>query len=154
MTATAKLTITQRVGKKVRGTLEWFANGLSSSAVSGDSAHDGIPTGTWKGRLFIDNPSGPGYEDKKGNSWFFVFGDQQGRTDMGIHPDGGVADATLGCIGLRVDDTSAWETAFKSLTSPSDFSCEVVESLTIQSFGDDGVLETSPLTPIPPPVIP
>lgn len=154
MTAIARFTVTQRVGKKVRGTLAWPAKGLSASAVSGDSAHEAITVGTWKGRLFIDNPLGPGYEDRKGNSWFLVFGDQQGRTDMGIHPDGGVADATLGCIGLRIDDTSAWETAFKSLTSPTDFSCEVVESISIQSLADDGVLETSPLTPIPSSTVP
>lgn len=153
MPTNVRFMITERVGKKVRGTLEWSAKGLSANAVSGDSAHEAIPVGIWKGRLFIDNPSGPGYEDRKGHSWFFVFSDQQGRTDMGIHPDGGVADATLGCIGLRIDDTSAWETAFKSLASASNFSCEVVESLVIQSFGDDGVLETAPPTPIPP-VIP
>jgi hypothetical protein len=149
MPTDVKFRITQRVGKKARGTLDWSAKGLSANAVSGDSTHEAIPIGIWKGRLFIDNPSGPGYEDGRGNSWFLVFSDQQGRTDMGIHPDGGVPDATLGCIGLRIDDTSAWETAFKSLPSASAFSCEIVESLNMQSFRDDGVLETAPPTPIP-----
>jgi hypothetical protein len=146
----AIFTITQRIGNKARGTLKWPSKNLTAAAVSGDSAHGAIPLGTWKGRLLIDNPNGPGYEDQSGNSWFLVFVDQQGRTDMGIHPDGGVPDATLGCIGLRDPDTSAWESAFRSLASPSDFSCVVVEAPGILREKDDGGLETSPAIQVPP----
>lgn len=149
MVEKAKFTITQRVGKKLRGTLVWPAKNLTATVVSGDSGHDGIPTGAWTGRLFIDQPNGDGYRDAQGNAWFFVFEDQQGRTDMGIHPDGGVADATLGCIGIRDADTSAWEVAFRSLSSPSQFSCMVEALPSILDRGDDGLLETSPAPIVP-----
>jgi len=149
MVEMAKFTISQREGRKLRGTLVWPAKNLTATVVSGDSAHAGIPTGVWTGRLFIDQPNGDGYRDAQGNAWFFVFEDQQGRTDMGIHPDGGVADATLGCIGIRDADTSAWEVAFKSLSSPSQFSCMVEASPSILDRGDDGLLESSPATIVP-----
>jgi hypothetical protein len=133
-------TITERVGKKARGTLSWAAKGLSAKVVSGDSAHDAINVGTWEGIAFQERPSDNPYCDASGNCWFSIFRDAYGRTGMGIHPDGGVPDATLGCIGIRTADTSNWHDALKAANGL--IICSVEESLTVVVMKDDGVLES------------
>lgn len=142
---TLTFSITRRIGLKARGTLSWPSQSLSSPAVSGDSGHAAIDIGTWTGRTYIANPTGNGYCDPAGNCWFFVFMDQLGRTDMGIHPDGGVLDATLGCIGLSAADTTAWRTAFASV-GPLTISCKVVEALSVTSERADNIKEKAPPT--------
>jgi hypothetical protein len=134
-------TITQRIGRKARGRLTWAAKALDSPAVSGDSAHDAINVGSWAGINFMERPGDDAYCDKSGHCWFSVFKDAYGRTDMGIHPDGGVPDATLGCIGLTVAGTQAWHDALQAVQGR--VTCEVVEARKISRHPDDGVLERS-----------
>ncbi len=129
------------MGKKARGKLDWPAKGLSSKAVSGDSGHDAINVGTWTGVAFQERPNDQPYCDPSGNCWFSVFADNLGRTGMGIHPDGGVVDATLGCIGLRDNDTSAWHDALKGVSGL--ITCKVQESLNMKTLRDDAILETA-----------
>ena len=43
--------------------------------------------------------------DSQGYCWFIRFGNQQGRTDIGFHPDGRTT-GTAGCIGIEpINDT-------------------------------------------------
>lgn len=133
-------TITQRVGRKARGTLSWPAKNLQANAVSGDSGHDAIPLGTWTGIAFQERPGDQPYCDTSGNCWFSVFADQQGRTDMGIHPDGGTTDATLGCIGLRSANTRAWHDAL--LARNGEITCLIREATNVRERASDGIFET------------
>jgi hypothetical protein len=131
--------IDQRVGRKARGTLAWPSNGLSSRAVSGDSGHDAINVGTWTGISFGERPGDKPYCDSNGSCWFSVFADAFGRTGIGIHPDGGVPDATLGCIGISDPDTSAWHDALKAVGGK--ITCTVSESLKMIRLPDDKLFE-------------
>ncbi len=132
-------TIDQRIGRKARGTLAWSARGLSSRAASGDSGHDAINVGTWTGISFGERPGDAPYCDPSGNCWFSVFADAYGRTGIGIHPDGGVLDATLGCIGISDTDTTAWHDALQS--TGGKVACKVSESDAVTIFPDDEVFE-------------
>ncbi len=128
-------------GKKARGTLSWPAEGLSSRATSGDSGHAHIEAGTWKGIAFQERASNDApYCDAKNNCWFSVFDDQFGRTDMGIHPDGGTPDATAGCIGLQAEDTKLWHDKLKAKNG--EISCLVTLSANFTNSPDDGVAES------------
>jgi hypothetical protein len=121
-------TITSRTGKKAHGTLEWPSKSLTSAAVSGDSGHDAINVGIWKGIAFQERPGDTPYCDSSGNCWFSVFQDAYGRTGIGIHPDGGVPDATLGCIGLSTPNTTVWHDALKGAGGL--ITCEVIDRST------------------------
>ena len=132
-------TITERVGPKARGSLQWPAQGPSSPAVSGDSGHDAIDVRMWSGITFQERAGDAPDCDPKANCWFSVFKDAYGRTGIGIHPDGGVPDATLGCIGIRDADTSAWHDALKNVAGV--ITCEVKESKSVQYHSEDGVFE-------------
>jgi hypothetical protein len=143
-TADVVFTITERVGRKARGKVIWASKGLSSSAVSGDSGHDAINIGIWKGVAFQERPGDAPYCDVSGNCWFSVFQDAYGRTDMGIHPDGGVPDATLGCIGLADSDTRPWHDALSGVNGA--ITCEVKEANNFKTSEDDGVVEQLPQT--------
>lgn len=134
-------TIMQRVGRKARGSVQWAAKGLSSPAVSGDSNHDAINLGIWQGIAFQERPGDGPYCDSKNSCWFSVFQDAYGRTDMGIHPDGGVPDATLGCIGIRDADTLPWHEALKG--AKGRIVCEVKDGTALEVLDDDRVVEGS-----------
>jgi hypothetical protein len=133
-------TIDQRIGKKARGVLSWPLEGLSSRAVSGDSGHDSINLGTWTGSAFQERPADAPYCDASGNCWFSVFKDAFGRTGMGIHPDGGVADATAGCIGLSDADTKKWHDALKAKAGA--ITCLVQDAAQLKMSPDDKIVET------------
>src|SRR5437870_4237819 len=108
-------TITRRNGNKAHGHVDWPTAGLSSLAVSGSSSDAAIDLGTWTARRakLLDKPGEDSYCDSsastlgpEGHCWFQAFEDQFGRTEIGLHPDGGVPDATNGCIGLQTGDTN------------------------------------------------
>jgi hypothetical protein len=140
-TSDLTFTIDQVIGgRKARGTLSWPAEGLSSRATSGDSGHDHINPGTWTGIAFQERPSNDApYCDVNNNCWFSVFRDQFGRTGMGIHPDGGTADATAGCIGLQASDTRLWHDKLKAKNGL--ITCFVTLAVNFTSSRDDGVTE-------------
>jgi hypothetical protein len=84
--------------------------------------------------MLLDKPAGSSYCDPSaggagptGHCWFQAFDDQFGRTEIGIHPDGGVPDATNGCIGLQTQDTRPWYDAFFAVSSR--VTIEVVDAL-------------------------
>lgn len=128
-------TITQRTGSKAHGTLTWAAKNLSAQAVSGSSSDAAINLGTWNARrpMLLDKPAGSPYCDPSsaagatGHCWFQAFDDQFGRTQIGMHPDGGVPDATNGCIGLSSDNTKPWYDAFFAVPADGHVSISVVE---------------------------
>ena len=130
-------TITSRNGNKALGTLSWAAKELTASVVSGDSNHAATNVGTWTARrsLLLDKPAGSIFCDgitsgsSIGHCWFQAFDDQFGRTEIGIHPDGGVPNATAGCIGLKQADTKAWYDAFFAIPAGGTLSVEVKEAL-------------------------
>ena len=115
--------IATRTGPKAHGTLAWPAKGLSAPAVSGDSSSAAIDVGTWTARriYLLDKASNTPYCDAQGGQsasghcWFQKLDDQFGRTEIGIHPDGGTPDATDGCIGLKIANTRPWYDAFYSV---------------------------------------
>jgi hypothetical protein len=127
-------------GSKARGTLSWPAEGLSSRATSGDSGNRHIDPGTWTGIAFQERPNDAPYCDVNNNCWFSVFRDQFGRTGMGIHPDGGVADATAGCIGLQAADTRLWHDRLKARNGL--ITCLVTQSVNLTNSRDDGITES------------
>ena len=66
--------------------------------------------------------------------------DAYGRTEMGIHPDGGNIDATLGCIGLSAADTMDWHDALKARSGQIGCVVQEQKALTMRSE-DDGIAE-------------
>jgi hypothetical protein len=131
--------IKERLGKKARGRLWWPAKQLSSNAVSGDSGHDAIDIGLWQGIAFQEKPGNAPFCDKANNCWLSVFRDAFGRTELGIHPDGGTPDATLGCIGIEAADTRSWHDALKSVNGR--ITCEVKNDVNVGILADDSVFE-------------
>jgi len=129
-------TITQRTGNKAHGTVVWPAKNLSGTAVSGSSGSPFINVGTWTARRvkLLDKPPGSPYCDASsassatGHCWFQAFEDQFGRTEIGIHPDGGTPDATDGCIGLQVANTKPWYDAFYAVPAAASVTVGVVDA--------------------------
>jgi uncharacterized protein (TIGR00725 family) len=113
--ADIEFVIETRTGKQATGTLKWAAKSLSASAVSGPFGNGALPTGSYRAprAKLLDKPSKSSYCDSKDRCWMQVLEPQFAttRTDLGIHPDGGVA-GTEGCIGLTQADTKAWYDAF------------------------------------------
>ena len=109
------------VGASKAGTLKWPAKGLSDAATSGPAGNGALPFGSFiaRRRLMLDKlDAGDGdFADaigiKRGHSWFQTLDDAYGRTELGIHPDGGVP-GTHGCIGLQVANTKPWYDAFSA----------------------------------------
>ena len=73
--------------------------------------------------MLLDKPAGSAYCDgastgsgPTGHCWFQAFDDQFGRTEIGMHPDGGAPDATNGCIGLKTQNTRPWYDAFYAVS--------------------------------------
>jgi hypothetical protein len=131
-------TITERAGRKAHGTVSWSAHNLSARAVSGSSSDAAINVGIWTARrpMLLDKPAGSPYCDPSsggatGHCWFQGFDDQFGRTEIGMHPDGGVPDATNGCIGLQISDSRPWYDAFYAVNGY--VTIEVLDS----TAGDD-----------------
>lgn len=129
-------TITSRTGTKAHGTLAWPAKALSAPVVSGDSNHESINLGTWVAQraYLLDKDSSTPYCDVSGGStprghcWFQKLDDQFGRTEIGVHPDGGTPDATAGCIGLKIQNTKPWYDAFASVASGTSVTIEVKDA--------------------------
>jgi hypothetical protein len=116
--------VTQRNGDKAHGIVEWPAKQLKAKAVSGSPGAPAINLGTWQARPneLLDKPAGSAYCDtaagatpKRGHCWFQPFVGQFGRTEIGLHPDGGTPDATNGCIGLQIADAKSWYDALIAL---------------------------------------
>lgn len=127
-------TINRRSGKKAWGTLEWPDKQLTADCVSGASNAEAIPVGVWTAERnkLLDKVGEPPYCDPKGGTghcWMQALNDQLGRTEMGIHPDGGTADATNGCIGLKVADSKPWYDAFYAVKRGESVTVSVIESL-------------------------
>ncbi|HEX8210824.1 MAG TPA: hypothetical protein VF584_11660 [Longimicrobium sp.] len=117
--ADIEFVIETRTGKQAAGTLKWAAKSLSASAVTGPFGNGALPTGSYSAprAKLLDKPAKSSYCDSKDRCWMQVLEPQFAttRTDLGIHPDGGVA-GTEGCIGLTQADTKAWYDAFYAVS--------------------------------------
>lgn len=108
-------TITKRQGQLAEGRLTWPAKGLDSKAVSGPHGNGALPVGKYgmPRNKMLDKPAGSPYCDPDGKCWMQPadpVDPGNTRTELGIHPDGGVS-GTEGCIGL-IGSTKAWYDAF------------------------------------------
>lgn len=110
-----KFTITEETSQGAKGTLEWTEKDLSSKAISGPYGNGRLPDGVYyaKRNFLLDKDGEKPYCDKKDNCWFQRIDSDpnNGRTDLGIHPDGNTL-GTQGCIGISDSDTKKWYDAF------------------------------------------
>jgi hypothetical protein len=122
-----------RIGNKATGRLKWPAKNLDSAAISGPHGNGTLPNGVYSAprNKLLDKTDAP-YCDADGNCWMQALDNAYDRTDLGIHPDGGVS-GTLGCIGVLDSDTSNWYEAFKSRPSGSVLSLVVKDVESIES---------------------
>lgn len=118
-------------GQKAEGTLSWPAKGLSSNAVSGPYGNGYLPFGIYAAlrSKMLDKPGEPSYCDTVNNCWMQPIDPRfvTGRTDLGIHPDGGSA-GTEGCIGIKDTDTKAWYDAFYGVAMGGRTDVEVIKA--------------------------
>ena len=125
-------TINRRELQRAWGILSWPSKNLRANAVSGQSNKPAIPVGLWNAprRLLLDKVGQAEFCDPTGglgHCWFQAFDDAHGVTEVGIHPDGGAPNATLGCIGILDSNTKGWYDAFYSISSGGALSVEVVD---------------------------
>jgi hypothetical protein len=123
--------VSKRVGKLAEGTLSWAAKGLSSRAASGPYGNGALPAGTYRAqrkKMLDKKPSDEhgAYCDGQRKCWMQPMDAEpaNGRTELGIHPDGNVA-GTEGCIGLKDKDTKVWYDAFHGVGQGSSTTIEV-----------------------------
>ena len=123
----ARIMIGQTAKETATGTIVWKSKKLSSKAVSGPFGEGALPNGEYKAlRAKLLDKTENSYKDKSGNCWMQVFEDVPGtgRTQLGLHPDGGTP-GTEGCIGLKDADTSAWYDALFAVSKPGSVAIEV-----------------------------
>ncbi len=109
--------IESRVDKQATGRLVWSEKNLEAKGtLSGPHGKGYLPNGNYeapRSKLVDDRGPDDSYCDPNGKCWFQAMSPvpPNGRTGLGIHPDGNVP-GTEGCIGITVDDTKAWYDAF------------------------------------------
>ena len=139
-------------GKRANGVLKWPAKGLSSPAVSGPYGNGFLPLGLYKAlrNQLLDKPAGSAYCDSLQKCWMQPTLPQFSttRTDLGIHPDGGVA-GTEGCIGLLDADTKPWFDAFFNVAAGGSTSLEVrMQAETFRSVEEERRFVRQPIVAV------
>ena len=134
VTADISFVIRRRAGIRAEGTLTWAAKKLDSPAVSGPFDRGALPLGRyllWRDKMLDKSQTDQhgAYCDSTGKCWMQPMDPetQNGRTQLGIHPDGNDT-GTQGCIGLSIKDTSAWYSAFLQVPRGTFTTLEVTEA--------------------------